>query len=68
VTDEIVGVTGVLKTMTGNRCVLTGVALQLTIVVLLFMWTPSPYEVYFLFIISILWGLADALSQIQLNG
>lgn len=54
--------------MTGDRCVLTGVALQLTIVVLLFMWTPSPYQVYFLFIISILWGLADALSQIQLNG
>ena len=51
-----------------NHIISVGAVLQLVIMIILFTWTPSQYEVYVLFIVSCLWGFCDGIWQTQING
>lgn len=47
---------------------LSGALLNVICVITLFEWAPNPDMSYLFFIISALWGAADAVWQTQING
>ena len=48
-------------------CFVVPVILNYAMLILMLVWVPKPNETYVLFIIPVLWGLADAGWQTQIN-
>lgn len=45
-----------------------GAIINAIVIVILFTWAPNPEEAYVFYILSGLWGVADAVWQTQING
>lgn len=43
-------------------------ATNLSCIIAFFLWKPDPNQLYVFFVLSALWGMADAIWQTQTNG
>jgi hypothetical protein len=59
---------GQLMKYTGRiPLIIFGAVLHYGIIITLFLWEPSPDQIYVIYMIPILWGVCDAIWQTQIN-
>jgi hypothetical protein len=48
-------------------CFILAAVINYSLILIMFLWKPSENQIYILFILAGLWGLADAVWQTQIN-
>ena len=62
------GLSMLLKLVGRMTIFVCGAIINLSVIILLFSWTPRASEAYIFFIVAALWGISDAVWQTQING